>query len=61
MANREMSKETWAKINEIILKIKNRARKNGDIETIKDAERVDALMQSLGIEIWLEDSKSEQK
>ncbi len=61
MVDREMSKETWVEILDIVLRIKRRARKNNDIETVKDAERLGALMQGLGIEIRLEDSKSEQK
>jgi hypothetical protein len=58
MADRETSKVTWEEIIEIILKIKRRARKNNDIETVKDAERLDALMQGLGIDIKMEDLKS---
>ena len=60
MVDREMSRETWGELNEIILMIKRRARKNRDIETIKDAERCDALLQGLGIEQMVEDWKSEQ-
>jgi hypothetical protein len=55
MMNRAMSKETWVEIEEVILKIKKRARKTGDIETVKDAERLDALLQGLGIETKMED------
>jgi hypothetical protein len=61
MVDREMSKETWVKLSEIILKIKKQARKNNDIETIKDAEMCDALLQDLGIEIQVEDWKAERK
>jgi hypothetical protein len=49
------------KLSEIILKIKKQARKNNDIETIKDAEMCDALLQDLGIEIQVEDWKAERK
>ncbi len=60
MAGREMSKQSYAELGQTILRIKTRARKNNDVETIRDAERCDALLQSLGIEIGLEDLKPQQ-
>ncbi len=59
MADRAPSKETWNEINETVLKIKRRARKDNDIEGIKDAERLDALLQGLGIDLMLEGWKAE--
>jgi hypothetical protein len=59
MVDRETSKETWVELSETILKIKRRARKNKDTETVKDAERCDALLHDLGIEIMVEDWKAE--
>jgi hypothetical protein len=51
------AERNWNDIQDSILQIKRRARTNHDVETVRDAERCDALLQSLGIDIAMETQK----
>jgi hypothetical protein len=55
MVNREMSAKTWKELDGILWKIWERAIKNKDSETIKDADRCNALIRQLSGEIEMED------
>lgn len=58
MPYREMSRETFRELMNLTLTMKRSARQNGDIEGLRNAERCNALLMNLAIDIHFEDLKA---
>ena len=52
---RDMSKETWNRIDVLIAKIRQRALENNDQKTYGYADLASALLRNLSCEIQIED------
>jgi hypothetical protein len=59
--NREMSKKTWERIDNLLHEIMRRAAKIKDDEIYGKADLCTALLRNLGTEIVMEDEKAEQE
>jgi hypothetical protein len=55
--NRDVSTKTWNKIDEVARRIWLRAGAAKDVETVKDADLIIALLRNLATEIQMEDDK----
>jgi hypothetical protein len=53
-----MSTETWNKIDRLVSKIADRAARNNDQETYRDADMINALLRNLANELCIESEKA---
>jgi hypothetical protein len=56
---REMSKETWNKLDHLIANIRQRAARSKDNKTYDEADLASALLRNLAAEIQMEDDRGE--
>lgn len=59
--NRDMSKKTWDKIDELLHNVTRRAAKIKDKEIYQDADMAIALLRNLSGEIQMEDQQAERE